>query len=288
MVLRLPASRLAAAAVLDVRAEVHVRGVQPHEERGVVGGGVGHEPQRLRNDLVVDRLHPLLGQRAGVFDPLCAVTVRPRVDHPARSEVLAEVGELLLGGVVGQFRLLFGVEVVQIAEELVEPVHGREELVAVAEVVLAELARGVAEVLEARRDRRVLGRHPDRGTRHAHLGEPGAVRVLAGDERGATCRARLLAVVVGEHHPLSRDAVDVRSAVAHHAVAVAAEVALPDVVAPDDQDVRLVGHRVPRSMFVRRCVGGSQPKVPQASAAPDAHAPARGPAHGADGTNSVP
>ena len=53
-------------------------------------------------------------------------------------------------------RLLLGVEVVQVAEELVEPVHGRQELVAVAEVVLAELAGRVAERLEQLRDGRIF------------------------------------------------------------------------------------------------------------------------------------
>ena len=139
VVLRLPPPGFAAAAVLDVGAEMHVGGVQPDEERGVSGLGVGHEPQRLRQDLVVDRLHPLLGQRAGVLDPLAAVLVRPRVDHPARAEPLPEPGQLLLGRVVVELRLLLCVQVVEIAEELVEPVRGRQELVLIAEVVLAEL-----------------------------------------------------------------------------------------------------------------------------------------------------
>ena len=39
---------------------------------------------------------------------------------------------------------------VEVAEELVEAVVGRQELVLVAEVVLAELAGGVAEVLQRR------------------------------------------------------------------------------------------------------------------------------------------
>ena len=50
--------------------------------------------------------------------------------------------------IVGVLRLLLGIEVVEVAEELVEAVHRRQELVAVAEVVLAELAGGVALRLE--------------------------------------------------------------------------------------------------------------------------------------------
>jgi hypothetical protein len=45
---------------------------------------------------------------------------------------------------LGVFRLLLGVEVVEVAEEVVEAVDGRQELVAVAEVGLAELAAEVA------------------------------------------------------------------------------------------------------------------------------------------------
>ena len=59
--------------------------------------------------------------------------------------------------------------------------------------------------------------------------------------------AALLAVGVGEPHPLVGDPVDVRRPVAHQPVAVAAQVGDPDVVAPDDEDVRLlavVGHAV--------------------------------------------
>ena len=83
-----------------------------------------------------------------------------RVDHAARSEVLAEVGEVLGRGVVAELGLLFGVEVVEVPEELVEAVRGGQELVAVAEVVLAELARGVALRFQRGRDGRVLGLKP--------------------------------------------------------------------------------------------------------------------------------
>ena len=37
------------------------------------------------------------------------------------------------------FGLVFGIQVIKVAEELVEAVHGRQEFVAVAEMVFAEL-----------------------------------------------------------------------------------------------------------------------------------------------------
>ena len=86
VVLRLPAAGLALAAVLDVGAEVHVGGVEPDEERRVVALASVMKPQRLGDYLVVDRLHPLLGERARVLDPLGAVAVGPRVDHAAGPE----------------------------------------------------------------------------------------------------------------------------------------------------------------------------------------------------------
>ena len=192
-------------------------------------------------------LHPLPRERTGVLDALRPVAVRPGPDDPARSEPLPEVRELLLGRVVGLLRLLLGVQVVQVAEELVEAVHRRQELVAVTEVVLAELAGRVPLALQRRRDRRVLGAQADVGARESHLGQPGPIRVLARDERGAAGRAALLAVGVGEAGALVREPIDVRRAVAHQPVAVAAQVRDPDVIAPDDQNVRLVSHSAPCS-----------------------------------------
>jgi hypothetical protein len=161
------------------------------------------------------------------------------VDHPARAGALVELREVLRRRPVRPLGLLLGVEVVQVAVELVEPVHGGEELVLVTEVVLAELPGHVPERLEQLRDRRVLRVQPQVRPGHADLAEPGAEHALPGDERRPARRAALLTVGVGEPHALGRDPVDVRRAVPHQPVAVAAEVGDPDVVAPDHQDVRL-------------------------------------------------
>ena len=123
------------------------------------------------------------------------------VEHAARTELLLERRVL---GIVGQLRLFLGVEVIEVAEELVEAVHGRQVFVAVAEVVLAELAGGVAERLEQLGDGRVFLLQADRGAGHADLGQAGADRILAGDEAGAAGGAALLRVVVGEGHAFLR------------------------------------------------------------------------------------
>ena len=178
--------------------------------------------------------HALLGQRAGVLDRLPALAVGHAVEHAAGSELLLERRILRI---VGQFRFFLGVQVIEIAEEFVEAVHGRQVFVAVAEMVLAELAGGIAERLEQFGDGRVFLLQSDGGAGHADLGQARADRVLAGDEARAAGGAALLGVVVGEGHPFLRDAVDVGGPVAHHAAAEVADVPDADVVAPEDQDV---------------------------------------------------
>jgi hypothetical protein len=59
------------------------------------------------------------------------------VEHAARG-LLHEF--LVLRGVIGPLGLLLGIEVIEVAEEFVEAVRGRQELVTIAEVVLAELS----------------------------------------------------------------------------------------------------------------------------------------------------
>ena len=106
---------------------------------------------------LVRRLHALLGERAGVRRSSACPTCRnadlrpacrrwsPCIEHAARAEAQLELGVLRI---VGVLRLVLGIEVVEIAEELIEAVNGRQELVAVAEMVLAELSGHVALRLE--------------------------------------------------------------------------------------------------------------------------------------------
>ena len=243
------AVRVAAAMLgADVRAQMHARRVEPDEERLARCLLPLHVVDGRRRGLVVDRLHALLGQRAGVLDGLLADLAEARIDggivpvgglaaqNAARAEFGA-IGRVL--GIVRQLGLFLGVEVIEVAEELIEAVHGRQRLVAIADVVLAELAGGVAEVLHHAADRGIELAHAHRRAGEAHLGEAGADAMLAGQERGATCRARLLAVVVQELDALAADAVDVGRLVAHQAVRIGADVRNADIVAEDDEDVGL-------------------------------------------------
>ena len=69
------------------------------------------------------------------------------MDHTARAELLAEFRIIRIVLVLGLF---LGIEVIEIAEELVKAMHGGQELVAVALVVLAELTGGIALRLQDR------------------------------------------------------------------------------------------------------------------------------------------
>src|SRR5262249_59399427 len=93
------------------------------------------------------------------------------------------------------------------------------------------------------------------GAWQADLEQAGAERALAGEEGGPAGGAGLLGVAVGEERRLAGDAVDVGGAVAHRAAVVGAEVPVADVVAPEDEDVRLLagsGGLLPDGAVVRR------------------------------------
>ena len=234
----------------QMRDDVHAGRVEPQEERLVVGLGLVEELERQVADLVVHGLHALRAQLARVLDLLLAdlaparihggvVDVgRPRVEHVARADLRPQI--LRIVRMAGVFHR---VEVIEVAEELVEAVHRRQELVAVAQVVLAELAGGVAHRLERGGDGHRLRRQADGGAGLADGGHAGADRQLAGDEVGAARRAARLGVVVGEQHALGGDLVEVRRAARHHAAVVGADVPDADVVAHDDDDVRLLLRR---------------------------------------------
>ena len=168
------------------------------------------EVRRPLRHVVVDGFHPLLGERTGVFDDLLANSTETRIDGrivPVAGLAVHHAARTVLGAkrrvlrVVGKLRLLFGVQVIQVAVELVESVNRRQELVAVAKMVLAELAGRVTERLEQLGDRRIFLLQAQRRAGQAHLGETRPQAMLAGEERCSAGRATLLGIVVGEDHP---------------------------------------------------------------------------------------
>jgi hypothetical protein len=198
--------------------------------------GAIDEVQRLADDDIVGGFHALAGQRAGVFD----AAIGKRVDDTARPEPLMELGIL---GVMVSLGLLFRIEVVEVAVELVEAVNGRQVFIAVAEVVFAELTGGVTLVLQQVTEGRRPVRDPVLGAGHPDGEEARAEGVLTENEGGAPGGAALLGVVVREHPAFAGDPVDVGRFVAHDAVVVCADIVHTDVVAPDDDNVWLFSVR---------------------------------------------
>src|SRR5206468_12608325 len=113
-------------------------------------------------------------------------------------------------------------------------------LVAIAEMVLAELACDVALRFEQFRDRHIPCLQTFLSTWQADFEHAGAETRLAGDEARAPGGTALLAVPVRKERAFLRDAVNVRRFVAHHSLVVSADVPVADVVAPDDEDVGLL------------------------------------------------
>ena len=113
---------------------MHARAVEVAEPGGFLVGLAFDEIDGRGQEFLVDGFHSLGVQRAGVLDDLLADLAELLIDsfvvhvgglafeHAARPEPLAESRVLRI---VGGLRGLLGVEVIQVAEELVEPVHSR-------------------------------------------------------------------------------------------------------------------------------------------------------------------
>src|SRR6516225_4414956 len=126
---------------------------------------------------------------------------------------------------------------VEIAKPVVEPVHRRQELVAITKMVLAELCGGVAFSLEHFGKGRIAFLDPARRAGNSDSRHSGPDRQLPHDECRASRSAAGLTVVIGEKDALLCYPIDVwRSS--HHAIAIGADIPHSDVVAEDDQDVR--------------------------------------------------
>jgi len=126
--------------LLYMGAEVHAGTTPPHKP-GLAGlvlffdevdSGIG--------GLVIDGLHALLGQRAGILD----LAASRAVDHATRTELFEELRILRIILILW---FLFGVQMVEIAEKFIETMIGRQHLIPITEVVFAELTCGVAMIL---------------------------------------------------------------------------------------------------------------------------------------------
>ena len=238
-----------------MRKGVTARGVVPEEERLLRLHRPVDEVARALHQIRVDVFHADLGggvhagmrrQRAGIGDLLLADAAparilgrvvdvgRDAVDDVARAEPLEELLALRVLRVVGLFHRI---EVVEDPVELVEAVDGGQVFVAIAQVVLADLRRRVAQRLEDVGDRRIGILQALFGGGQADFQQTGAERRLSGDERRASRGAGLLSVVVREQRALAGESVQVRRAAAHHAAVVGTDVPDADVIGHDHDDV---------------------------------------------------
>ena len=135
--------------------------------QGTASSAVGavDEVEGSVEEFLIHRFHTLLVKRPGVFDSSACPTCRtadPRwsVHGRRRASAARRAGrtfiELGVLGIVGILRLFLGVEVVEVAEEFVEAMHGWQKFVAVAEMVLAKLAGRIAKRLKQLGERRIL------------------------------------------------------------------------------------------------------------------------------------
>src|SRR6266702_727946 len=95
-------------------------------------------------------------------------------------------------------RIFHRVEVIQIPEELVEPVDSGQEFIEIAQMIFTELAGFIALRFERRGDRASLRWYADLSTSLTDRRHAGANRKFAHDEVCATRRATGLGVIVGE------------------------------------------------------------------------------------------
>src|SRR5215469_7829554 len=106
---------------------------------------------------------------------------------------------------------------VQVTEKLVEPVQGRQVLVEVAQMVLAELPGCIAKLFQHGGQRHGLIRNAHVGSGLTHRRETGAERYLASDEISPTRGADRLGVIISKQHSLGSELVEVRRFAGHNA-----------------------------------------------------------------------
>lgn len=124
--------------------------------------------------------------------------------------------------------------------ELIKTVHRGQVFIAIAEMILADLRRRIAQRLEDLRNGRIGRLQSLLGGRQAHFEQAGAKGCLPGDEGRASGCAGLLPVVISEQRTLAGQSVDVRRVPAHHASMVGADVPDADIIGHDHDDVGLL------------------------------------------------
>ncbi len=120
---------------------MHARGIEVDEPRPILLGLAVDEVDSGSEKLLVHRFHTLGVESAGILDDLLAdlavgwingrivLIARFCLEHAPWAKLGAEARVFRI---IYVLRLFLGVEVIEIAEELIEAVHRRQELVAIA------------------------------------------------------------------------------------------------------------------------------------------------------------
>ena len=129
---------------------------------------------------------------------------------------------------------------IEIAPVFLEAVRGRQRVGVVAQMVLAELAGVVAEIEQELGKRRRAGPQIGWAAGNFRQNHANADRLHAGEEGRTPGRAALLGVVGHEDRTFVADAIDVGRLADHQSAVVDARLVEADVVAHDEEDVRLL------------------------------------------------
>ena len=144
---------------------MHPAWIEPHKEGLLVAVCPIDEIRRSCKEFLVDCFHALFGERSGILALLLAPgaeagIVAGRVGrdcdafhHATRAKLRLERWILRI---VRIFRLIFGIQMIEVSEELVEAVNGGQEFIAIPEMVLAELSGRVSLRLQKLGDGGVL------------------------------------------------------------------------------------------------------------------------------------
>jgi len=106
---------------------------------------------------------------------------------------------------------------IQIAVELVETVHGRQEFVFIAQVILAELSSRIALGFQQLGNGHILFLKSYIGTRQPYFAKPCTEYALSCDKSGTASGTTLLGVVISKNNAFIGNAVNVGCFVTHHA-----------------------------------------------------------------------
>ena len=169
----------AAEFVFDVGAEMHASPAPPEKEglfsfvlpvnevNGCIGG------------LIVNSFHALFRQRTRIFDFAIGIGM----NDTAWAEFFSEIRILLGVRIVRQFRLFLRIEVIEVPEEFVEPMIGRQMLILITKMIFAKLSCGISHEFQHFSDGGIFRFEPKLCAGQSDFTEPRTKHTLARNNR---------------------------------------------------------------------------------------------------------